>query len=51
MGYSRLDLGNTARLHVKVVRDPAPTLISLLADVYGDRPQGVAEPWRRLIQK
>jgi len=51
MGYSRLDLGNTARLHVKVVRDPAPTLISLLADVYGDRPQGVAEPWRRLIRE
>lgn len=51
MGYSRLDLGDVADLRVSVVCDPMPTLISLVADVYGQRPQGVAEPWRRLIRR
>ena len=51
MDYSRLDLGETTRLQVSVVRDPMPTLISLMADVYGQRPQGVVEPWRRLVRQ
>ncbi|ACU72283.1 transcriptional regulator, MarR family [Catenulispora acidiphila DSM 44928] len=51
MEYSRLDLGDTTDLRVSVVRDPMPTLISLVADVYGHRPQGVVEPWRRLVRE
>lgn len=49
MPSSRLDLGDMACLRVNVVRDPMPTLLSMLADIYGHRPQGVAEPWRRLV--
>lgn len=51
MAFSRLDLGDMTRLRVSVVRDPMPTLLSLLADVYGHRPQGVVEPWRRLVRQ
>ncbi|WP_194916813.1 winged helix-turn-helix domain-containing protein [Catenulispora rubra] len=50
MAFSRLDLGDMSRLRVSVIRDPVPMLISLLADIYGDRPQGVPEPWRRLVR-
>ncbi|MEZ0110264.1 DNA-binding transcriptional ArsR family regulator [Catenulispora sp. EB89] len=50
MAFSRLDLGDMTRLRVSVKRDPVPMLISLLADIYGDRPQGVPEPWRRLVR-
>ncbi|MEY9855515.1 DNA-binding transcriptional ArsR family regulator [Catenulispora sp. GAS73] len=50
MAFSRIDLGDMTRLRVSVIRDPVPMLISLLADIYGDRPQGVPEPWRRLVR-
>ncbi|MEY9928844.1 DNA-binding transcriptional ArsR family regulator [Catenulispora sp. GP43] len=50
MPYTCLDLGDATRLRISVVRDPAPTLISLVADVFGRRPQGVSEPWRRLVR-
>lgn len=50
MAFSRLDLGDVTRLRVSVKRDPVPMLLSLLADIYGRRPQGVPEPWRRLVR-
>lgn len=50
MPFSRLDLGDTTQLRIRVVRDPMPLLISLLADVYGERPQGVPAAWRRMVR-
>lgn len=49
MKYSRLHLGDVTRVRVSVIRDPMPTLISLLADVFGNRPQGVPQAWRELV--
>jgi DNA-binding transcriptional ArsR family regulator len=51
MSYSSLGLGDVAHMRVTVVRDPIPTILSLMADVYGQRPQGVVEPWRRLVRR
>lgn len=51
MNFSSFDLGDPARMNVTVVRDPMPTILSLMADVYGQRPQGVLEPWRRLMRR
>ncbi|MFI8962696.1 hypothetical protein ACIGO8_11300 [Streptomyces sp. NPDC053493] len=44
-------IGRLEHLHLSVSRHPGTTLFSLLAGVFGDRPQGMPEAWRRVVHQ
>ncbi len=49
-GKTQLRLGRLGAVAVSVVPHAGATLMSLLADVLGDRPQGVPPHWRRALR-
>ena len=44
-------VGSLEHLHLSVSRHPGTTLFSLLAGVFGDRPQGMPPAWRRAVRE
>ncbi|MEE1748323.1 MULTISPECIES: winged helix-turn-helix domain-containing protein [unclassified Streptomyces] len=45
-----MDLGKLGALHIRVLKNPGATVLSLVADALGGRFQGVPAPTRALIQ-